>query len=836
MSSFTGEGPSVTSPVNTRLVGLLTAVLVLVVGGGLFLAQRCPLADVCGSIESTDISQTRIDSALPAPGNTLAIEQSFTPRHNGLSAIELILVHYGGEQPDGRLTLELWDDRDQPVARQDLRSGDLSHNQTFVFAFPPQPDSADRSYRLRLSGDATNHVSVWGYSLDVVQPGDVQLLPMTDGALLPDSAARELRFVTRYELTMMGAIAYLAQTAVRYAGLFLLVPAFLLMPGCLLLLTGPRRRWDAAAWVGAALALGMAAWPLAWQWLSLIGGRWSGGLLWGTLVVGWAAVALLVWRRRTRSADGPASWSLRLSHGDWWTYGLLLLLLVASVAVRLLAVRDLAFPPWVDSSRHGLITAVMAAQGQAPSDYSPYLPVDRFPYHYGFHSLSASLALMTGLPLAGLLLVLGQVLNGLLPLTVYAAGWMVSRQRAVGLLAAFLVALPFFFPGYYATWGRMTQLAAMFVLPVLLGLTWRMGRGWPDTWALAAVLGAGVFLIHFRVFLFFLPFALLVLLVQLVSYRRLRPYLWSALLGATLIAPRVYQLWRDTNPTQAIQNSVAGFNDFPTGYLTTGWEQAFLIAAAVGLVVVLIGVWRGERWAIFPLVLVAWVASLFFLLAGERLGLPETLVVNLNSMYISLFLPLALFLALVSVRVWHWAGKAIRRAGFPSAVTVVATVGVGVLLGILTLFGLRAQTGIINPQTILAEQTDLAALDWMGTHLPDDALVAVNSWRWLGTTWAAGDGGAWVVPLINRGATTPPIDHIYNPELFASVRAFNEEAAAIKDWSAPASADWLRDEGVTHVYAGAKGGFFDPAVLMRNPQMDVLYQSQGTFVFALTRQ
>jgi hypothetical protein len=824
------SSPSASSARDLRLIALLAALLVVSVILVAAWFGLCPADDLCGPVVATDQSQTRIDTALPAPRGDLIIEQTFSARHDGLSAVELVIVHYGGEAPGGNLTLTLWDEAEALVAEQTLGSGSLSHNETVLFEFPPQPHSQGRMYTLRLSGDEANHAGVWGYSLDVVQPGTLAVLPV-GGAPAPETAAQELRFVTQYHLTTGGSLAFLARTAVRYAGLLVSLLALLLMPGCLLLLLGPRRSWDAAAWLGTALAVGLSVWPLLWLWFSLVGGRWSGPLLWGVLAGGWAAVGVIVWRRRRGKGARPRR---RLSRADAWPLAVLALLLGVSLAVRLLAVRDLAFPAWVDSSRHGLITAVMIEQGRAPDDYSPYLPVDRFPYHYGFHAIAASLALMTGVPPAGLLLVLGQVLIALAPLTVYAAGWMVSRQRAVGLLAAFLVALPFFFPGYYATWGRMTQISAMLVLPVLLGLTWRLGRGRSSAWPLAAVLGAGVFMLHFRVFLFFLPFALLVLLVQLISYRRWRPYLAAGGLGLALIAPRAIQLWRDANPAQAIQNSVAGFNDFPTGYVTAGWEPLFYGLAAVGLVVVLIGVARGERWALFPLVLVAWVASLFFLLAGERLGLPETLVVNLNSMIISLFVPLSLFLALVAARLWAWGGRLLRsRSGAP-AVRVAAAVGLGAALGVLTLFGARLQIGILNPQTILAEPEDATALAWVDANLPPGATVAVNSWQWLGSTWAAGDGGAWLVPLTGRTATTPPIDHIYSPTLFAEVRAFNEQATAVADWSDLAAADWLREQGVSHVYVGRRGGFFDPAALLRNPRLRVVYQTAGTFVFELT--
>ena len=124
-----------------------------------------------------------------------------------------------------------------------------------------------------------------------------------------------------------------------------------------------------------------------------------------------------------------------------------------------------------------LITAVMAQNGQTISDYMPYLPVDRFPYHFGFHTLSSSLLLLSDWPLERLLLYLGQWLNALVPLTMFAAVWLLVRQRRAGYLAAFLVALPFFFPAYYTTWGRLTQLTAVLLLPVLLAFTWQLVRG-----------------------------------------------------------------------------------------------------------------------------------------------------------------------------------------------------------------------------------------------------------------------------------------------------------------------------------------------------------------------
>lgn len=807
----------------------------------------CPWDSLCSPLLAEDVAQGRLDTALPAPQADFRLEQQFVPRRDGLSEVELLLVRYGGEAATGEeqdyFAVELWDETGALVAGETLPTRGLTHNQTYTLRFPPQSRSAGNRYTLRLSGSETNHISAWGYSLDVYEPGALQVVA---GSLRADTLsldARDLRFTTRYALTtgdsLAAAVAPLAQWQLLLATLL-----FLPLPGVLLLQLVRPRGWDAAAWMGTVVALGVAAWPVLWYWVSLVGGRWSGAVLWAVIAAGWALAAFMARRRaagQQSRKEEPGPRGSGLSAGGRTTaviYALLAILLLAATAVRFIAVRDLAFPPWVDSSRHALITAVMTANGRTPIGYEPYLPVDRFPYHFGFHTLAASLSLMTGRPLPGLLLFLMQLLGGLLPLTVYTAGWMVTRRRAVGLVAAFLVALPFFFPGYYATWGRMTQLAAMVVMPVLLALTWRLGRGWPRVWPLVGVLAAGVFLIHFRVFLFYLPFATLAAVAHLARYRRAKGLLMAAGLALLLVLPRLVELSDATDPLQTFQQSLPGYNDFPTGYITSGWERVYLGLAAVAAAVVVAGVILRRRWATFPLLLLLWVGSLFALLAGERLGLPETLVVNLNSMYITLFLPLALFLAIVAGRVWGWAGRQGRRPALArrsTALTAAAGVAGGMALALLALFGWRQQANILNQQTILAQPEDVAALDWIDTNLSPDARVAVNAWQWLGVTWAGSDGGAWVVPLTGREATTPPVDHIYNRDLFATVRAFNEAAMTVADWSKPAAAAWLAEQGVTHVFVGQRGGYFDPAELSRNPSLNQIFHHEGTFVFAVDR-
>lgn len=793
-------------------------------------------------ILAKDVVQGRLNAVPPAPAGDVRLTYRFVAQHDGLRELELLLARNGEPAPEenGRFTLTLSDLQGNQLATQSLLTRQVKHNQPFVLRFPVQPNSAGRPYLLTLSGSDDNRVTVWGYTVDLLEDTTLTLEagPLTDET--PETAVQELNFTSRYQLTWANGLHQLGQRLWQNGALMLLALLFLLLPGALLLQLRPFRHLlpDPMAKLGVMLGVGTAVWPLIWYLFSLLGGRFSSWLLWILVGSGWLLIIYLKrpvtlsprhqCSQNAVTPSSPPSW-----HKE---HTLLLFLLAIGLAVRLLAVRDIVFPPWVDSVRHGLITAVMSQSGQTitQTDYAPFLPIDRFPYHFGFHTLSSSLVLLGEWPIPRLLLGLGQLLNALLPLTVYAGGWLLTRQRRAGLLAAFLVAIPLFFPAYYATWGRYTQLTAMLLMPVLLGLTWRLVRGaaiWRKTWWLLALLIAGLFLIHFRVFVFYVPFAGLVWLWSRGRNGRfLRLAAGSSLL---LLIPQLIYLLQNSAPRQTLRAQLPGYTAFPTAYYTAGWDRLFLwLAGGLLLPILLIWLWRRvwqgrQNWTAVPLVLALWSGLLLLALSGDYLGFPSINLVNLNSYYITTFLPLALFLGGVGAQGWHW----LRRQPEPllvAGILLLMPLGTAV-----THFGFQQQITILNEQTLLAQPADAEALAWLDDNLPEEAVVAVNSWLWLGSTWSGSDGGAWIVPLTGRQSSTPPADYIYNRDLADFVRSFNEEMATISDWSAPQTADWLREQGMTHIFIGVRGGQMDPAELLQNPGVRLIYGRNGTFIFEL---
>jgi hypothetical protein len=798
------------------------------ISGGLFLLlflSIAPLRQRLFPAILTDGSrQQRQNVALHIPRSSFSLNQTFVAAQDGLSEVTILLARYDapGVEENARLTLSLYTADNQLLRSQTYRTRDLQHNQQLTLTLPPQPNSNGQAYRLQISGSKDNPVTVWGYDFDSYHDGAFTLQPRQLDAALPEPRAADIWFVTRSRLTW-GDAGYALLSVSWYQGYLLPIIGFvLLLPGALLLrvpalsrlLRDPLARW------GTAVAVGTAVWPLVWQFSSLLGLRWTTPTLLITLGAGWLLWLLLLFRQRGQARR--VRW--RPLHA------LFLLMLIAALALRLLAVREFNAPLWVDGSRHALITAVISSSGQMITNYAPYLPVNRFPYHDGFHTIAAMIRLLSGAPVNELLLYLGQLLNALIPLTVYAGLWICTRRRHAALAAAFFVAFPLFFPAYYASWGRLTQLTAVFVLPLLLAFTWKVSSGartWRRLWWIVVLLLSGLFLIHARVFAYFLPFLPLAWLAA--SGKRRKALLLSSGGTLLLISPRLLTLLRD-NPRALQLSNVDGssYFSFPIAYYEAGLDRYFIWLAGLGLILLLAALIERKPWSRLPLLVLLWVALQFLLTGGALFGYPIPAFLNLNSMYITLFLPLVFYLGALAAG----AGRSLRYGPLWLRSSTVA--GAGLLIAALTVVGAHQQITIINPVTVKAHPADLAAIAWLDAELPRDARVAVNGWRWLNETWAADDGGGWILPLSGRMTSTPPVDYTFDPELSAAVRAFNEAATAV-DWSDPAAAQWLAEAGWTHLFVGVRGGFLDPAALNRNPRLQLIYDQDGVTIFAITK-
>ena len=109
--------------------------------------------------------------------------------------------------------------------------------------------------------------------------------------------------------------------------------------------------------------------------------------------------------------------------------------------------------------------------------------------------------------------------------------------------------------------------------------------------------------------------------------------------------------------------------------------------------------------------------------------------------------------------------------------------------------------------------------------------ILINPMYWGNGTYAGADGGYWITPLTGRKTIPPPV--LYSLGSPAAKRRIQAICQAVLDKAAdPAAlAQYLRGQDIRYVYLGVRGGSLSPQALQESDQFQVLYSSQGAWVF-----
>jgi hypothetical protein len=543
---------------------------------------------------------------------------------------------------------------------------------------------------------------------------------------------------------------------------------------------------------------------------------------------------------------------------------------VAAVAVvtRLLQVRDLALPVWVDPVHHVAIVRLLLADGAVPATFDPFIPGGVFNYHWGYHAVVTWLAWLLGVQdafaVADLLLHFSQLLNALTVVMLYAAARVLFASRRAGLLTAAIVGLISWFPAYFLSWGRYTQMTGMLLLAPALLLLWRLRtRVRLGPFIAAALLIAGLALVHVRV-AFLAALLAGALAVLMLMQRRWRTVLWwLAAAAAALLVTAPWWLWLAQSAfAQALVTVRAGGGEGWDNYnlpdwglvwaprnpllvalsslgasALFGWQTVDLFVQMAGAawlaLLVGLGVWAWRRPALRPvtartggawLLLATWVLLAALVLQANRLGLPFVQFIHVNVGVIALYAPLGL----ASGGLLAWALGLLAPVRFAQVVAGAAALA-------LSFWGASGMTTLVNPVTILATPADRAALQWVRSNTPADARFAVNTWVWLGDIYAGSDGGYWLPVLADRASIMPPA--LYAAALpEAEWRAMNvglARLAAATNLDDPALRAELAEQGVTHLYLGTRPGSLKPEEIDGKPYVRLVYREGGVSVYEL---
>ena len=511
---------------------------------------------------------------------------------------------------------------------------------------------------------------------------------------------------------------------------------------------------------------------------------------------------------------------------------LLWIVVAATAAVSLWAVREVVVQPGSDGYHHTLIAQTIAEQGKLPDGLTPLTPLLTFTYHFGYHVFVAVMQWMTGISVVALVPILAQLLKAAAALAVAFLTEAIGGRRVGSVVAAAVTGLICVFPAYYVNWGRNTQVTGLVILCVLLGLIWlwcRARAAW-RTAGLIVLLAVGLALAHYRVTLM-AALGCLVIIVAGGWQARWRWPEWRtrSIYGAAMVAgslilalPWLWHVRSNQGVGYAAVVPAPKATFFELGRLgalvlayPTNTLLLLLLAVALtwGLWKRSLGVWVMACWALLLYVVSQpWAANQYMdtISVVQSLFVPGSVVIGLAA---------ALFCELDSAggRWRHW---------------LVAIVTV-----LLSLIGVDSISRIVEPGAPYVLAQDLPAVRWVSNHTPADALFMVNtfSFDFMPEYVIGSDAGGWLPVLAKRRAVTAPMTYpIERSQIEGYPQQIRQLADLSGDLATPRAVEKLRSLGVTHVFVGQRGGPIQVDKLLASPDYELLYHDNGVYVFRLS--
>ena len=798
----------------------------------------------CITMTDPEASQVYSSDTVGVLSASTQLGQSFVSRRPDLNGITLWLTP-SSKQDDNispvnpnTIDFKLFIGSDQSILvyAATIIAPSSGENLPITINIPNQHNAASQEYFLLLAKNQGS-ITVNGRNEDAYPHGQVYL----NGT--PEDADIAFRLSYDYSIgSLVGDFkGFVSKLWVAFPLLIVLW-----LPGWLILdFTGLRKNFDFGKQIAMAVSFSLVIIPLTMLWTTIMKIRWTGTavLFVAGFLVAIFSVRLLFFlysavKDLVKSGNSLSASSLAFfRHISWSATGYAVILIVifcGSLAVRLIMVRDLATPAWVDSVHHALITRLIMENGAYPSSYLPYLDISPSAYHPGFHSIAAIFTWLSKLDLADSILILGQVLNALSVFTVYLFTTLLTRKKSAGVLAAVITGFITPMPSYYTSWGRYTELTGLLVLPVLLALLqlWIDGKK-KAKFIRIMILGAltlgGVFLIHYRVIAFLVALLFSYVILQFLYRNSLRgrkisKFLWlislTSILGIIFVLPWFFQALKTTILPIAktpITSTVAFFQDFAWPYLTSALGKQSLVLAGLGL---LWGMIKRER---FVFILLIWALIMFFFANMAALKIPGGGLISNASVEIMLFIPIAIFGGYFLDQVLsNWKNLIHQRLIAPAMGLVL------LFLGYFSYLGAQQLIPIINPVTILSRTADLPAIQWINENVPEDETIIINPFAWGYGLYGGSDGGYWISPLSGRQTIPPPVLYGLSQQIDAINRLSQDIIALSSD---PAAlSDLLRSLNYHYIYTGAKGGVIPPQKLVASDLFSILYHQDGVWI------
>jgi hypothetical protein len=598
----------------------------------------------CASLSDPEATQTYHNDIVGNLDQTYSLEQTIQTRQSRIDGIFLWLQSNPISQTQtGKIMFELFNppDSSSPWTTTSIRCGAYRPDQPLYITFQPQEKASSDTYRFVIKAVDCS-VQIFGRAEDNYAAGVLT----QNSAPLPGDIAFRLKYQYDMQSFWDDFISLLPHV-------WLVVIAFLffIIPGSLWLsVFDIKDFFNSTERIGLVIALSMALPVCMMEWTSVINFRWTQI----TARTVYVTLALIYVFGVVKTGFQNPSFEIKNGIFRWLGRNrhllVLCLIFLFTLTIRLIMIRDLAAPPWVDSVHHALLTRIIMEKGMFPDTYSPYIIADNARYHPGYHVTLAIFQWLSGLELQKGMLLYGQLLNAILVFGVFLLTKSLTKNNTTGIFTPM--------PAYYTSWGRYTQLAGLVIMPAAFAvidfiLSSRFKeiegkRQRVSIFFLAGILCAALFIIHYRVIVFLALLLIAFIIIKSLSSiknKSLSKSIRSDLLEIFTIVVVAVLFSLPWLPgalgefiVPRIESSLQGdtaFAGHSWAYLTSGLGTWTLYLAMGGIIV---GIFRGKK---FPWTLIVWVVLLFGMANMNMLRLPMSGFINNTSVEITLFLPIA---------------------------------------------------------------------------------------------------------------------------------------------------------------------------------------------------
>ncbi|MBN1921493.1 MAG: hypothetical protein JW892_09625 [Anaerolineae bacterium] len=745
-----------------------------------------------------------------------SVGQTFVARHGGLDAVEISLRPESDAK--GELILHLCT---SPTCSENLVIASL--------AFTPGAQTG--IYRFDFSPILNSHTryfyAFWEPGKDfsgTIHVPCAEAERYVDGALYSDHVPMPAQAVFRLSYAPEFILLDLLQMVAGWLGYGLASITLLFFSGYILTRGWARHAGaDFTATLVMSSALALAVWMALLLWANLLSmtlSAWAVRGLVGIAGVGGALTFLRdreMWRKRSYwLGESPV------------VTAILWLCVLGAIGFRLFVGRSLVMLPGSDTYHHTLIAKLFEEQGGLPNTYQPYAPLVSFSYHFGFHSIIALFRWVFGTELLLTTKTVALVLNGAIAATAAFLSERITGNRKTGVVVALLVGLIIVSPFCLLRWGRFTQTAGMFFLPlaVLPFLARDERRSSLLVWAL---LIAALVFAHNREAFFAMILLGIVAIPRLLrrEWMVLHDWLWMGIFAVLIALPWLVRIaWVQLDPQglRVVYEIVGGYNDLSRlelpvlSFITNIPVLALFVMGAVATLL--------DREYLEDWILVFWTLAL---VAGGVLyfQLTGSFHWDLKTSLLTLSVPVAVFLGIRLTRL---------VARLQGAGRWVLWVAVLLLLGIGCVVAGVQSPAVLNGGMIYLRPGDLIAMNWIETHTSPAALFVPNASQveWSPDWLIGSDAGYWLPLLAQRDTTLPPMIYAWETadasvlqQDLMNTHAILDAAAAQE--SLPSSV--VCCTGVTHFIAYDNNWPMTAEDLLNTDTLELLYQQDRLQVF-----